>query len=209
MAKIGENVKIKLVKIAVTGEIASGKSTVCKYFKQLGAYVVDADQIAHNLLSSKTPIGQNIIKFLGKNILVKGEISRKKIADMVFADKKKLKKLEAIIHPPVFEEIENLYIKINKQGSYLFFVVEIPLLYETKKEKFYDYVIVVTSDKEKCFQNEKIKSGIRKKRLKDINHKIEKADFVIHNNSSFTMLKRQVTKISNILIKIFKENTSA
>ena len=97
MAKIGGNVKIKLLKIAVTGEVASGKSTVCNYFKQLGAYVVDADEIAHKLLSSKqTPVGQKIIKFLGTDILEKGEISREKIADIVFDDLEKLEILDAI-----------------------------------------------------------------------------------------------------------------
>jgi dephospho-CoA kinase len=195
---------LKLSKIAVTGNVASGKSSICRYFKQLGAFVVDADKIVHDLLSSKTSVGQTIIKFLGNDILDKGEISREKVADKVFSDIKKLKKLEAIIHPMVFEEIENLYNLANKEEKYLFFVVEIPLLFETQQEKFYDYVIVVTKEKKKTK-----KFDVRENRLIDIDDKIKKADFVITNNSSFTMLKRQVTKIANILIKLIKENTLA
>jgi dephospho-CoA kinase len=195
---------LKLKKIAVTGNVASGKSTVCKYFKQLGAFVVDADNIVHSLLSSKTPVGQKIINFLGNDILDNGEISRKKIADRVFDDSEKLKKLEAIIHPYVFIEIENLYNLANKEGKYLFFVVEMPLLFETHQENSYDFVIVVISEKKR----RKI-SDSRETRLISIDEKIKKADFVITNNSSFTMLKRQVNKIANILIKLFKENTLA
>lgn len=195
---------LKLYKIAVTGQIASGKSTVCKYFKQLDAFVVDADKIVHSLLSSKTPVGQKVIKFLGKDILDDGEISREKIADIVFKDEAKLKKLETIIHPYVFEEIENLYKTAKKEGKYLFFVVEIPLLFETHHEQFYDFVIVVTTNKKR-----KTKSDERGTRLMDIEEKIKKADFVITNNSSYTMLKRQVTKIANILTKLFKEKTLA
>lgn len=203
MAKIGENVKINLKKIAVTGEIASGKSTVCKYFKEHGAYVVDADKIVHKLLSLKTSVGQKIVKFLGKDIIEKKEISRKAIAEIVFNDLKKLKKLEQLIHPHVFIEIENLYNEAKANGKYLFFVVEIPLLYETGSEEFYDYVIVVTSGKRKKIND------LRNQRLININKKIEKADFVIINDSSFTSLKRKVTKITNILAKIIKENISA
>ena len=92
----------------------------------------------------------------------------------------------------------------NKEKKYLFFVVEIPLLFETQQEKFYDYVIVVTKEKKR---NKKL--DVRENRLVDIDDKIKKADFVITNNSSFTMLKRQVTKIANILIKLIKENTLA
>ena len=200
MAKIGENVKINLLKIAVTGEISSGKSTVCKYFKQLGAFVVDTDKIVHKLLSSKTSIGQKTTKFLGKDILENGEISRDKIADIVFDDTEKIKTLEAIIHPSVFEEIENLYAEAKEKQKHLFFVVEIPLLFETQKEKFYDYIIVVTSDS----IIEKKTDKKRKQRFIDIDEKTEKADFVIRNNESFTMLKRKVTKIKNVLTKLLR-----
>lgn len=206
MAKIGENVKINLLKIAVTGEISSGKSTVCKYFKENGAYVVDADKIVHMLLSLKTSVGKQVVKYLGKDIIEKEEISRKLVADIVFKDLEKLKKIEKLIHPYVFKEIESIYNVVNAKGKYLFFVAEIPLLYETGNENFYDYVVVVKSGQKK--RSEKTNS-LREKRLMDITEKIEKADFVIINDSSFTALKRKVTKISNILAKIIKENTSA
>lgn len=202
MAKIGGNVKIKLLKIAVTGKVASGKSTVCKYFKQLGAFVVDTDKIVHNLLTSKTPVGQKIIKFLGKDILENDEIDRKKVASKVFQDAKKLKKLESIVHPFVWVEIKNLYKIAAKEDSFLLFVVEIPLLFETHKEKFYDYTIVVTTNKK---QTKEAKS--REKHLIDIKEKIEKADFVINNDSNFTLLKRQVIKIANILTKLLRRTS--
>ena len=79
-----------------------------------------------------------------------------------------------------------------------------PLLFETRQENSYDFVIVVISEKKRRKINDN-----RENRLISIDEKIKKADFVITNNSSFTMLKRQVNKIANILIKLFKENTLA
>ena len=204
LAKIGENVKIVLKKIAVTGSIAAGKSTVCKYFKQLGAYVVDADSIVHKLLASKTNIKQQLIKFLGKDILEKGEINRKKVADKVFDDSKKLKKLEAIIHPKVFEEIDKLFLEAKKKNKYNLFVVEIPLIFEIHQEKFYDFIIFVNASK-KIRKERFLKKDFekREKRKKiPIEKKTKKADFVINNNSDYSALKRQVKKIANSLLKL-------
>jgi dephospho-CoA kinase len=181
---------LKLIKIAVTGGVATGKSTVCRYFEKLGAYVVDSDKVSSKLIS-KLEIRKKLIKLLGKDILEKGKINKEKVAFKVFKDKKKLKKLENLIHPLVFKEIEKELKKAKKRDK--IFIVEMPLLFELKQEKLYDFVIVVTAKKDICkkrFSKENFEKRI--KRQMPIKEKIKKADFVIKNNSSFINLKKQV-----------------
>lgn len=182
------------LKIAVTGGINSGKSAVCRYFKQFGAYIVDTDAIVHELLSQDTYIKNQVIKLFGNLILTNEEIERKKLAKIVFEDYNKLLKLEKILHPIVLKKIEEKYKQFLKDKKNILFVVEIPLLFEVAQEKFYDYIIMVLRDKA-------IINKEREKRFLPIEEKIKKSDFVIKNNSSFTMLKRQVQKIITILLK--------
>ena len=91
-----------MIKVAITGNIASGKSEVEKNIRDLGYLVFDADKIAHSCLKNNKNI---IIDTFGSKILVDGEISREKLGNIVFNDKDKLEKLNSIIHPEVIKEI--------------------------------------------------------------------------------------------------------
>ncbi len=139
---------LKLKKIAVTGGVSCGKSTVCLLLKKLGAYYVSTDEIVHTLLIPSTTLGNQLVQLLGKEILLKGSFSRDRIAEKVFENPELLRKLEALIHPPVLQEIKKLYEKAEKERKYPLFVVEIPLLYEIGEEKSYDFVILVTCQEE-------------------------------------------------------------
>ena len=97
---------LELVKVAVTGGIASGKSSACRFFKELGAHVVSADNIVHRLLSPETKVGLQVIHLLGPEIVTKGQISRRAIAKKVFNNPLLLEALEKIIHPAVNEELD-------------------------------------------------------------------------------------------------------
>lgn len=125
---------LKLKKIAITGGVASGKTSVCRFFEELGAYVVNADGIVHELLKPNTDLGQQIIRQFGPEIIKNGQISRKTIAEKAFKDPKQLRKLEELLHPAVLRKIEELYTAACSGGSYSSFVVEIPLLFEIGAE---------------------------------------------------------------------------
>ena len=184
-----------LKKVAITGGLASGKSSVCKMFESLGAYTVSADAIVHQLLSPSTPIGKQIIQLLGQEIVQNGEFDRQKIASKVFNNKKILKSLEGLLHPATFKEIENQYNKIKNQNTHALFVAEIPLLYESESAHLFDHVIAVRSDE-----------PIAKKRTKESNEEFEqrmthqlpiaekcaKADYIIENNGTLEQLETQV-----------------
>ena len=117
-------------KIAITGTLASGKSTIGRILQEYGAYVVDADEIVHSLLSPNTPIGQQIVELLGSEIVAGNQLDRKKISEIVFADPKKLRSLEKILHPAVKQEINRRFDRVKNNPSYKFFVAEV--LFSTK-----------------------------------------------------------------------------
>jgi dephospho-CoA kinase len=193
---------LKLRRIAITGGIASGKTSVCRVFQELGAFVVSADAIVHELLSPDTDLGQQVIRLLGNDILINGKLSRRVIADKVFKDPETLHALEQLLHPAVLQKIEELYQTAARQGDYTAFVVESPLLFEIKQDKFYDIVIAVASDEKICrerFQREGFSDVEYERRMKrqwQPAKKARRADHVIQNNGSIESLRQQVIEIN-------------
>ncbi len=197
---------LRLRKIAVTGNLAAGKSTVCHLLKKLGAYVLDSDKIVHSLLLNNSSIKKAIIKLLGEEGLTKGRIDRSKIAKIVFNSKKnkKLLQLEKIIHPEVLKKIKQKYQEIKKKNQYQLFVVEMPLLFETKSEKLFNFVIAVIANQKIC--SERFGKDYQKRKQRQMNsfQKIKKADVVIYNNQDLKSLKKQITNLYSHLTH--KEN---
>jgi dephospho-CoA kinase len=194
-----------LKKIAITGGVASGKTSVCRYFEELGAFVVNADAIVHDLLTPTTNLGQQIIRQFGPEILENGKISRRILAEKVFNDPEKLKLLEALIHPAVLKKIEELYGQISKEGRYSSFVVEIPLLFEIEGDKFYDVAVAVLSDeavaKRRFEQAGFQKSDYERRMSRQLkpHQKSIRALYTIHNNGSLEDLRREVIKLNQII----------
>lgn len=186
-----------MLKIAVTGGIASGKTTVCNILKKEGAFVVNLDHLVHNLLTPETAEGKDLVKLMGEEIIKNHELDRKKIAKKVFNDPKILFKVEKIIHPILLKEIEKLYQKKKEEDAYRYFVVEVPLLFEVSWEKAFDIVIAVIAEpsiaKKRYGSNEEYEK--RMKRQFPLHLKAQKADFIIYNNGSFEDLQLNVKKL--------------
>lgn len=192
---------LNLKKVAVTGGLASGKSTVCLLFEKKGAFRVSSDAIVHSLLSPNTSVGREVIDLLGPQIVVEGKISRGRIASSVFQKPALLKKLESILHPAVREVIRQEYEKAVLLKRPLF-IVEVPLLFEAGFEKDFDVTIAVTAPLD-----------IRQKRYKgpDFSDRIEhqmsdeeraqKAHYVIENKGDITLLETQVNHFFSILTR--------
>lgn len=129
--------------VALTGGIGSGKSTVAQNFAELGALVVDADQLARMVIERGTEGFAEVILRFGEEIILNGDIDRKKLAEIVFSDQVARKDLEAIIHPRVQALFAEAVADLDHDDILIY---EIPLLVETGAAEKFDFVITVESD---------------------------------------------------------------
>ncbi|MFH0790909.1 MAG: dephospho-CoA kinase [Candidatus Omnitrophota bacterium] len=185
--------------IGITGGFGTGKTTVSELFKSLGAKVIDADKIAHELIRPRTVIYGKIIKLFGEKILRKNKsIDRSRVSKSVFDDPKLLKRLNKIVHPAV-EKVIKEQVQYCRQNLIL---LDIPLLFEAKLEYLVDKIIVVKTNRRSQFERLLEKTKYDKEDiLKRINvqmplaDKIRQADFVIDNNGTIEQTKKQVKEI--------------
>lgn len=197
---------LTLKKVAITGGLSCGKSSVCRYFKELGAYISSADEIVHQLLTPTKRLGQQVIALLGDDIVVNGNIDRSIIAKKVFKNKALLRSLEELIHPLVLDEIEKQYQQVSNQGKFPLFIAEIPLLFEVSSEDKFDKTIAVWADPEICKQRFMESTGYGEdeyiKRMANqmpADEKAKRADYVIDNSGSLEQMHKAVIKLFNKL----------
>lgn len=134
------------MRVGLTGGIASGKSTVSAILRELGAVVIDADQLARDVVAKGTPGLAKVVEAFGSEILTPtGEMDRPKVGEIVFADEEKRRVLEGIIHPLVFERTVALEESAPEDAVV---VHDIPLLAESGRAEGFDAVIVVHSPRE-------------------------------------------------------------
>ena len=138
--------------VGLTGGIGSGKSTAAAYFQQLGVPVIDADQIAHDLVTPGQPALTQIADQFGQHILTEdGQLDRAKLRECVFADPQQRHRLESLLHPLIREEIRRRIARL--QTPYV--IVAIPLLVETQQFDLVDRVLVI--DTEQQLQIERVR----------------------------------------------------
>jgi len=123
-----------VIRVGLTGNIGSGKSTVARVWADMGARVVDADLIAREVLEPGTETSARVVEVFGNKVLDgKGSLDRKKLADRVFKDPEALAALNEIVHPPVIQRIKAL-MKSEPPGASGIFVVEAALILECVRE---------------------------------------------------------------------------
>ena len=200
-----------MLKVGLTGSIGTGKSTVASIFKELGAYVIDADEVVHKLLKRKD-IKEKIRKEFGDVFTPEGEIDRKKLASIVFNNPEKKKKLEQILHPEVFKEIEKFFKQVEEKDPNAVAIADVPLMIETGSYKNYYPVIVVYAPREVQLER-LIKRGMDKedalRRIKSqmpIEEKVKYADIVIDNTGSLQDLRKKVEEVYEKLKKMAADN---
>jgi dephospho-CoA kinase len=184
--------------IALTGGIGCGKSLAAQYFTELGALVIDADQLARAAIERGSDGFDEVVTFFGDSILKDGNIDRRALGEIVFKDPKAKAKLEGIIHPIVRREFEEAVASLK--GDQVL-VYEIPLLYETNAHERFDLVITVESGMENRIARllnrgmhiSEIEGRIAAQATRE--QRIEIADFLIENDGSEDELLRQVENI--------------
>ncbi len=189
-----------MIKTAITGNIASGKSQVEKILLSLGFKVIDSDKINHELLTKNKEVIKEIKSAFGSEIFnSSGEIIKQKLADIIFTSIEKKQILESILHKRIIKTINNFF-EENQKEKIIF--ASVPLLFEAKWENNFDKIIFVSAP-----YNERLKRLIKRNNLSEeqakqrINaqqseeEKIKKSDFVIYNNSDFVSLNKSVINI--------------
>ena len=197
-----------MLRVALTGGIGTGKSTASKILMELGAFIFDADREAKNILKNNETIQSELIAEFGTDIMSGDEnIDNNKLARIAFQDQDHQLRLNSIIHPYVFQEIDKNFDDALKNGTHDIFVVDAALIYESGADTHMDYVIVITAllkiRMERALQRETLTRDEILKRI-DLQwseeEKIALADFVIHNDGTEKELRDSVTDIYNQLV---------
>ena len=198
--------------VGLTGGIATGKSLVSEILRGLGAYIIDADKIAREVVEPQKPAWLEIVEFFGKDIINKDRtINRKRLGEIVFNDPLKKRKLEEIVHPRVIEEENRMlkeYLKIKPDGIV---IIDAALLIEAGSHKRVDKLIVVYADKETQTKRLMERDGLSRtdaeKKIASqlpLDKKVKMADFVIDNSKGIEETRRQTIDIFNKLSGRFK-----
>jgi len=188
-----------MLKIGLTGGIGSGKTTVAYLLKDLGARIIDADEICHKLMMPKSTAYDEIVSYFGHTCLnPDGTINRGYLRRCILNNPFDRQALEGILHPKVLLNIKRQFQKTRPKEI---IVVDVPLLFEVGWQGYFDYTIVVYAKREVCLKR-LIKSGFSKEEAEQffnlqmpLEEKIKKADFIIENSGSLEETKRQVEDV--------------
>jgi dephospho-CoA kinase len=195
-----------MIIVGLTGGLGTGKSTVTNLFRELGAYIVDWDELARRATRPRSKAWKEITEHFGTGILDDDlTINRQKLARIVFFDKTKLAKLNKIVHPEVFKEDERITDEIAGHDPDAIIVKDIPLLFEVGLHMSVDKIVVVTASEQTRLRRLKEKGISRedaRNRMKSqlpLEDKTKSADFIIDNDGSLEETRRQVENLHSLL----------
>ncbi|MEO7673416.1 MAG: dephospho-CoA kinase [Pyrinomonadaceae bacterium] len=192
-----------MLKIGLTGSIATGKSYVCRVFRELGCHVIDADQTARDVVKGGTPGMARIVEEFGAGIVTSnGELDRAKMAGIVFADEQKRLLLNSIVHPLVFDAQNKWLAEREAEEPQGIAIVDAALMIESEGYKRFNKLIVVWCDPEIQLARLRLRDDLHetdaKKRIAaqmPQNEKKQYADFLIDTSNGFEDTLRQVREI--------------
>jgi len=195
--------------IALTGSIATGKSSVAKIFSSFGFTIIDADSVAHKILDGQY---QAVAQMFGKELIKDNRVDRKALGRIVFADKSKREQLEKLLHPLIFTEIERLSEEEDRlKKPYL---VDIPLFFEGRRYPIEKSLVVYTS-KETQLKRLMQRDGYNAKDARiriatqiPIEEKKHLATYVIENNGTLRELQEECERVKEEIVKEFLHDSN-
>jgi dephospho-CoA kinase len=192
-------------RIGLTGGIATGKSYVVRRLRAAGVPVVDADVLAHEAIARGTPGLQAVVERFGNGVLTPdGDVDRARLGQIVFSDEAARRDLENIIHPVVRRGIAAFFDALPADTALA--VADIPLLYETHRERHFNKIIVVACAPATQIERIMARDGLSRedaeRRLAaqlPIEEKLRRADFVIRTDGTHEETDAQVTRLLDAL----------
>ncbi|MCX6012476.1 MAG: dephospho-CoA kinase [Chloroflexi bacterium] len=188
--------------IGLTGGILSGKSTISEILADLGAVIIDADKLGHEVYKPYTIAWQRVVSEFSNQILTGNrEIDRSKLSQIVFNDEKALQRLNAIMHPIMHEIIKEKISELSSKGSKVV-VIEAALLIEAKWTDLVDEVWVTVADESFILQRIQSRNGLTEEQArKRINsqlknsERIKSADYIIRTDTTIESTRKQVENL--------------
>jgi dephospho-CoA kinase len=193
--------------IGITGNIASGKSTVARMFEALGARIIDADEIARIVVEPGEPAGEEIVSEFGRDILEPdGAINRKRLADIVFGDEAKRKRLNEITHPRIMERIRGLVRGYEKEEAHVVMIEAALIVEKGGLKSLIDGLIVVTADEETQIERLIRDKGYKREEAVSrlgaqmpAREKMMHGDYIIDNSGSLEDTRARVKAVSEAI----------
>ena len=197
-----------MLRVGLTGGIGSGKSTASNFFELFGSFVINADEEAKKILSSNETVQHELISEFGTDIIdVSGNINKAKLARVAFQDEDHQQRLNSVIHPYIYNSIDDYFNDVLKDGKFDIFIVDGALIFESGYDVHMDYIVVVTALLKNRMERALARQTLsREEILKRIElqwpeeEKVNLADFVIHNDGSEEDLKNNVKILIEKLI---------
>jgi dephospho-CoA kinase len=205
-----------MLKVGLTGGIASGKSTVSKIFARFGAKVLDADEVARELLLPGQPAWRRLRQAFGEEFFhPDGTVKREQLRKLVFANPERRSQLNAIMHPEVMKEINRKSESLSSSLEPMVLVVDVPLLLEVGVADRFDKIVVVDARESVQINRLMQRDGTTEEEAKQalkaqmpLSEKVELADYVIDNNSTLADTEIQVRKVWEELIGLARARRS-
>jgi dephospho-CoA kinase len=196
-----------MLNIGLTGGIGSGKSTVAAYLQKLGAPVIDADKVGHEIYLPGTPAYEEVVAEFGRGILAPdGTIDRQRLGAIVFADRAALKRLEAIVQPRIFEEVLARIAKMRADGVTIPIVVEAAIMLEARWGGTFDQIWLVVAPREQVVGRIQLQRGLNPQQIEariqsqmSEEERRKRATVVIENNGTLEELFTKVRALWDAL----------
>ena len=197
-----------MLRVGLTGGIGSGKSTASQHFSSLGAYVINADKEAKNLISTNETVQNELIAEFGTDIIDGTEsVNKKKLARIAFQDQDHQQRLNSVVHPYIYNLIDKEFNQVLNVGKHDIFIVDGALIFESGYDVHLDYVIVVTAQLKNRMERALGRETLsREEILKRIEfqwpekEKVNLADFVVHNDGTEKELHKNIEGLVKKLI---------
>ena len=206
-----------MLKVGLTGGIASGKSTVSEAFARLGAKVLDADEVAREVVLPGKPAWTKLRHTFGSEFFhPDGRLNRSKLRRLVFADPEQRSRLNEIVHPEVMREIDSRFEQLTSSAEHAVVLVDVPLLIEVGVAHRFDKVVVVYANESVQAMRLMQRDGLSREEARqalsvqiDLREKAKKADFVIDNSGTPGETQAQVEKVWQELLELARARKPA